>query len=302
MSVLLNVVLPVFLTAGVAAVVQPRLRLDVRTVSRASFYLFSPALVLDALMQSRVGGHEFAQIAAVLVMTTGVLWATSAIVSRYLGLDGPTRSAFLVAVLLMNAGNFGLPVSLFAFGEEGLARATVYFTVSALLSSSLGVYLAARGRATATMALKRVYSVPIVYAALLGGLINFTGVTLPEPLFKVVRLLGQAAVPVMLTVLGIQLVATFQGRTPLTHVRALGAVALLRLLVAPSVALAVSGLLGLNPFTARVVTLQSAMPTAVMTTILATEFDTNPPFMAMSVFFTTALSLLTIVLLLNWWL
>ncbi len=302
MSVLLNVVLPVFMTAGVAAAAQPRLRLDVRTISRASFYLFSPALVLDALLQSRVAGQEFVQIAAVLGITTAVLWGIGAGVARRLELDGPTRSAFLVAVLLMNAGNFGLPVSLFAFGEAGLARATVYFTVSALISSSLGVYLAARGRTSALMALKRVFSVPIVYAALLGGLINFAGATLPGPLLKVVRLLGQAAVPVMLTVLGVQLVATVQGHVRPTHVKALGAVVLLRLLVAPGVALGASGLLGLHPFTARVVTLQSAMPTAVMTTILATEFDTNPPFMAMSVFITTAVSLLTTVLLLNWWL
>ena len=31
----------------------------------------------------------------------------------------------------MNAGNYGLPVNLFAFGQAGLARASLYFTVSA---------------------------------------------------------------------------------------------------------------------------------------------------------------------------
>ena len=302
MTILLNVVLPVFLVAGVAAVAQPRLRLDVRTVSRASFYLFSPALVFDALVRSRLTGREFGQIAVVLIVTTLVLWGAGVLLARGLNLDGPTRSAFLIAVLLMNAGNYGLPVSLFAFGEEGLARATVYFTVSALITSSLGVYLAASGRAGSAVALRRVFSVPITYAAFLGLGLTLLGRTPPEPIAKMVHLLGQAAIPVMLTVLGIQLVNTFQDGIRLTHTRALGAVLGLRLLVAPLVAFGLGTVLGLSLLTRNVVTVQSAMPTAVVTTILATEFEANAPFVALSVFVTTVVSLLTTALWLNWFL
>lgn len=302
MAALINVVLPVFLVAGVAAAAQPRLRLDVRTISRASFYLFSPALVFDALVRSRLTGREFGQIALVLVVTVLVLWGVASLTARRLDLDGPARSAFLVAVLFMNAGNYGLPVALFAFGEEGLARASVYFTASALLSSSLGVYLAARGRARPAVAAQQVFKVPVTYAALLGLLFTALGRTPPEPVAKMVHLLGQAAIPVMLTVLGIQLVSTLQAGFQPASARALGAVVVLRLLVSPCVALLVATALGLSTLTRNVVTLQSAMPTAVMTTILATEFEADAPFVALSVFATTVLSLLTNVLWLNWFL
>lgn len=302
MAALINVVLPVFLVAGVAAAAQPRLRLDVRTISRASFYLFSPALVFDALVRSHLTGREFGQIAGVLVITVLVLWGVASLTARQLNLDGPARSAFLVAVLFMNAGNYGLPVALFAFGEEGLARASVYFTASALLSSSLGVYLAARGRARPAVAAQQVFKVPVTYAALLGLLFTALGRLPPEPVAKMVHLLGQAAIPVMLTVLGIQLVSTLQAGFQPASARALGAVLALRLLVSPCIALVVATALGLSALTRNVVTLQSAMPTAVMTTILATEFEADAPFVALSVFATTVLSLLTTALWLNWFL
>lgn len=300
MAILINVVLPVFLVAGIGAFAQPRLRLDVRSISRIVFYLFSPALVLDALVRSGISSGEFGRIAVAVLSVILMLWALSEIAARLLRLSGPMQSAFLTAILLMNAGNYGLPVTLFAFGETGLARASLYFTVSAATSSSLGVYLAARGRAPARAALRRVATVPLVYAAALGLMLNLTGLTLPEPLLKAIHLLGQAAVPAMLIVLGIQLTQTFQDGWHKLHLPALAVVVVGRLLVAPALALLVTRGLGLHGVTRNVVVLESAMPTAVITTILATEFESDAAFVTLSVFVTTMASLFTITALLSW--
>lgn len=300
MSVLINVVLPVFLVISVAALAQSRLRLESRSLSRAVFYLFAPALIFDSLVGSNVSGAEFGQIAAALLATTLALWALGLAAARILRLQGPTQAAFLVAILLMNAGNYGLSVNLFAFGEAGLARASLFFVVSAVLSSSLGVYLSARGRASAREALRRVAAVPMVYAAILGLAFNLTGISTPEPLAKAIHLLGQASVPVMLVVLGMKLVETFQNRQDSLHLPALSAIVAARLLVAPALAWAFAGLVGLQGLSRDVTVLQSAMPTAVITTILATEFESDAPFAALGVLATTLTSLVTLTLLLNW--
>ena len=52
METLVNVILPVFMVAGVAALVQPRLKLDVDTLSRLAARVFLPALTFDALWHS----------------------------------------------------------------------------------------------------------------------------------------------------------------------------------------------------------------------------------------------------------
>jgi predicted permease len=300
MTVLINVVLPVFLVAGVAALAQTRLRLNVQTVSRATFYLFAPALVFDGLVSSDVGATEFGQIVAVVLLVTIVLWLVGAVASRLLRLQGPTQAAFLAAVLLMNAGNYGLPVNLFAFGDAGLARAAIYFTMSALLNASLGVFLTARGHASTSLALRRMAGVPLVYAAIVGLILNLGQIALPEPLLKAVHLLGQASVPSMLVVLGIKLIETFRSQQRTFNLPALGTVAVLRLMVAPALAWAAAWALGIHGLDRNVAIVQSAMPTAVMTTILSTEFESDPPFAAMCVLVTTLTSLVTMTVLLNW--
>jgi predicted permease len=324
MTILLNVVLPVFLVAGVAALAQTRLRFNIQTLSRVVFYLFAPALVFDSLAASDVSGAEFGQITAVLLLTTAALWVLGAIAGRLLHLEGPTQAAFLAAIVLMNAGNYGLSIDLFAFGQAGLDRATLYFAGSAVLSSSLGVYLTASGRVSPRHALGRVASVPLVYAAALGLIVNLAHLTVPEPLQKAVHLLGQASVPTMLAVLGVNLTETVRSQRRAAHLPALkqsqdetphgfvpgvcgfhlgiglGTVTVFRLIVAPALAWLFAGVIGLQGLTRHVVTLESAMPTAVITTILATEFESDPPFAALCVLVTTLVSLPTVAILLNW--
>lgn len=299
MTVLINVVLPVFLVAGLAALAQLRLRLDVATLSRAAFYLFAPALVFDSLTNSDVGGSVLLQIAAVIVALTAILWAVGALAAWLLRLQGPTRAAFLNAILLANAGNYGLPVNLFAFGPAGLARAVLYLTVHSMLSSGLGVYIGAKSGTTIWTALKRVASVPLVYAAVAGLVVNLAGWPVPEPVAKAINLLGQASVPVMLVVMGINLAQAFRQGTQADCLPALAAATALRLILSPAVAFVLAGLVGLDDLARNVTVLQAAMPSAVMTIILATEFDADASFAALCVLVTTLASLVTVTLLLT---
>jgi predicted permease len=141
--------------------------------------------------------------------------------------------------------------------------------------------------------------VPFVYAAALGLVFNLGGVTMPEPLAKAIHLLGQASVPVMLAVLGVRLAETLQARQRIQHLPALGVATLMRLIVSPALAFLFAGLVGLSGLARDVTVLESAMPTAVITTILATEFDSDPPFAALCVLVTTLVSLPTLTILLN---
>jgi predicted permease len=299
MAVLFNIVLPVFLVAGLAALVYRPLGFDLRTFSRGAFYLFTPALICDMLLTSDVDGWEFVQILGVELVVVAILWALGEAVARLLKLDGPTRSGLLLALLLVNSGNYGLPVTLFAFGQAGMARATIYFAISSTISASLGVFLAARGRLTSKEALGRVANSPLIYAAAFGLACNFLKVPVPEMLTKAIHLLGQASVPVYLIVLGIQLSRAFEERGGLEHWPALLFVVVGKLLLSPALTFGFVGWMGMGAPAWQTVVVESAMPTAVMATILAHEFDAAPPFVARAILVTTLLSLLTLTVLLN---
>ncbi len=303
MDVLLNVILPVFLAAGTAALVQPYLELDERVLSRVTFYIFGPALAFHALATSGVSGGEFAQIAAVQVILTLILWAIGAIAARALQLEGGTRGAFLVSFVLMNTANYGFPVNQFAFGEAGLARAVLYYIVSTLLRSSLCIYLVARSRQSIRESLRSVLTVPVLYTAVGGLLINFTGVRMPDFILRATDTLGRGSVPAMMIVLGIQLYrvakSAIQGARDHWHLPALAALVPGRLLLSPLLAWLLSIALGVTGLTRDVIILESAMPSAVMTLVLTMEYDADTEFAALSVFVTTIASLLTVTIILN---
>ncbi len=190
----------------------------------------------------------------------------------------------------MNAGNYGLSVNQFAFGETGLAIASVYFVASLMMTNSLGVYVASVGNSNALKALKGLAKVPAVYAIPLALIFRATNLDIPLPIARPLDLLSRATVPAMLLLLGMQIARA--GLPP--NRRLLSFSVAIKLLVAPVIALAISPLFGLEGLALDVGILQSAMPTAVMGTIIATQYEGDVAFVAGAVLVTTLLSPLTL--------
>ncbi len=294
LAILWKVILPVFLVIVLGYLLERRLSLDVRPISRVIFYALGPCLVFSSTATSAVSGADIWKIASFVLLMTLAMGLFSWAVARTLRFGRAMESAFLLTTLFVNSGNYGLPVNLFAFGQAGLERAAIFFTVSALLTNSVGVYLASRGQASGLDALRNVFKVPIVYGALAGFIVNLAAITVPEPVAKALDLIGGASVPLMLLLVGMQLAKTSLAG----ELKAIGLVTFVRLVVAPAVALVLAAWLGLAGVTRQVCVTEASMPTAVMTIILATEFEAGPHFVAGVVFVSTLASVITLTLLL----
>ena len=294
LPILWKVILPIFLIIALGYLLERRLSLDVRPISRVIFYALGPCLVFSSTATSAVSGTDIWKIVSFALLTTLAMGLFSWAVSRALRFSRPMESAFLLTTLFVNSGNYGLPVNLFAFGQTGLERAAIFFTVSALLTSSVGVYLASRGQASGLDALRNVFKVPIVYGALAGFIVNLAAITMPEPVAKAVNLVGGASVPLMLLLVGMQLAKTSLAG----ELKAIGLATFVRLFVAPAVALVLAAWLDLTEVTRQACVTEASMPTAVTTTILATEFEAEPQFVAGVVFVSTLASVITLTLLL----
>jgi hypothetical protein len=115
------------------------------------------------------------------------------------------------------------------------------------------------------------------------------------PVYRAIDLLADASIPVLLVVLGMQLqVSQWQGnRLPLVVASGL------RLIAAPVLAIGLSQLFGLEGAARQAMVLEASMPTAVLTTVIATEYNLQPTFVTAVVFTTTLLSPLTLTPLLS---
>ena len=292
-SIFANDVLPIFVVAAVGFALARILKADVRTLSRVTFNALSPCLVFHLIATSSLSAGDLGRMSAFTFVVIIAIGLIARLAAWPLHLDRATTSAFLIVVMFSNSGNYGLPVVLFAFGREALAHAAVYFVANAAATYTLGVFLASAGRRSVAQAARGVLKVPAVWGVVAAGLVTGFGIHLPDVVMRPVDLLSGAALPTMILVLGMQLERS--GRPERPWLVALAAV--LTLVVTPLVAVGAAKAIGLSGAARQAAIVQSGMPSAVLTTILALEFDVAPSFVTACVTLSTLLSPVTVTLL-----
>jgi malate permease and related proteins len=141
----------------------------------------------------------------------------------------------------------------------------------------------------------QVYAVLAALAVRLGGLrLDPTSGGILNDVFRGVALVGDAAVPLLLIILGLQLAET--GR--ITEGPRVALATILRLELSVPLALGLSYLLNLDELSTKLAVVLSSTPTAVNVTILAIEFNVRPRFVSSVVVVSTAASVFTLTLVL----
>jgi hypothetical protein len=282
--------LPIILTAGIGYLLRRALRLDPRPLSRTVFYASAPALVFTLLVKTPIQPQEILKMmgfALCILVGVGFL---SWIAARLLKLDSVLTSALILAATFMNSGNYGMSLNHFALGEEGLAQATIFYLGSSMIINSAGIYVATMGRLPPSQALLGLVKFPAIYAIPLALAVRFSGVQLPLAVWRPLDLLAVTAVPLMLLLLGMQMAhETSSNRHDLLWL-ATG----LRLVVSPLLAWVLVPVFGLAGVAKQAGLLEAAMPTAVLSSIIAFEFDAHPALVTRVVLLSTLLSPLTI--------
>jgi predicted permease len=287
-AVVLSIVLPVVLTTAVGFLWSrwghP---LNSKDVTELVGNVATPCLIVSTFQTSKLSFEALAAMAGATALCIVLFAAIGAMILRAAGLSLRT---FLPSISFPNAGNLGLPLSLYAFGPEGLGYAIAYFSVSSVANFTLGQMIAA-GKANWAGLVRQ----PILYAVLIGAALAYAQVQLPAWAGTTVSLIGSLTVPLMLVMLGSALsrlkVAAF-GRALF--------VSLVRLGMGAAVGIGVATALGLTGNLRAVLILQAANPVAVYNYFFAQRWGNEPEAVAGVVVLSTLLSMATVPLLLTW--
>ena len=172
-------------------------KISLTSVTEIIVYMGTPSLVFSSLVSKPIYAGDLAMLASGIVAIyagVGLLVWLYFIIFRF------HSRGFALPTLFMNAGNMGIPLSLFAFGQAGLQRATLLFVMCTFLQHSLGIYiLQSRGN------WMEIFRLPLIYATLGGLGCNLLQIKLPQLLLQPIAMLGQATIPIMLISLGYRL-------------------------------------------------------------------------------------------------
>ena len=289
-STFLNNILPIILLSGAGFALGKVLHVDPRSLGRVVFYIFSPVLIFDLLLQNQLKISEAGITIAFALCFILTIGALTFLLGYFLKLERSALVAILITTMFANTGNYGLPLVSFAFGEQALSYAGIYFVTTTLLFYTLGVFLASLGHMSFKEAIVGLFRIPTLYAVLLAIVINISRIELPFPVSRAVELAAGGTIPLMLILLGVQLTQVEFAKNQ----QALQLSVALRLVVAPLAALLFAAAFGLDGFPRQASVTQASMPSMVSATVLAAEYNLDSKLVTAVVFISTLLSPFTL--------
>jgi predicted permease len=289
-SIFLADILPIFAIAGVGYLLARFAGVEVKTVARLVFFGLMPCLAFRMLITSTASGPEVGKLAALVVLIMGTMGLIGLAAAKVAGLTGAALRAFLMVVMFSNAGNYGLPVVQFAFGQQAMTYATVFFIAGSVTTYTVSAFFASGHNRRWIGALEKIWKMPALYGLAAAAVVLWLGIQVPDAVMRPITLLSDAAIPVMILVLGMQLEQAVWPSRPGLVFLAVG----ISLVVAPLIALGLTWAMGIEgPARQAAVTLSST-PVAVVTIILALEFELAPEFVTSAVLISTLASPLTL--------
>ncbi len=289
-STFANNILPIVLLGGAGFFLGKVLHIDSRSLGRVTFYIFSPVLIFNLLLQNHVNLREAIGVISLTVCSVALMGMITFLLGSLFKIERAALTSILITTMFGNTGNYGLPLVSFAFGEKALSYAGIFFVTTTFLFYTLGVLIASLGHMNLKEALLGLLKIPTMYAVILAILINTFQIPIPEPVSRAVQLAAGGTIPLMLVLLGVELT-----RVELSsNLRPIQLSVALRLLIAPLIALTFAALFGIQNFARQGSITEASMPTMVSSIVLASEYQLDSKLVTAVVFISTLLSPLTL--------
>lgn len=295
MGLFFEVVLPIIAVFGVGFLLQRIRVLDVKSIAAVSIYIFLPALVFTSLHEAEYD-QGFTIIIIFAFFLLFMMIVINKVLARIFKWKQSVESATILTTAFMNGGNYGVPVILFSLGEAALPYAIFFMVLQSLVMNFFGVYYASKGTSGIPRAVKTIFKMPATYAAVLAFIFQKIPWEIPDPVYSTLSMVGSAAIPLMMVMLGMQLASITSLRF---NWQILTSAVVIRMVISPILALLFIMALDVNTLIGSVLLIVAAMPSAATTTMYAIEFDTEPDLVSSITLVTTLVSVLSVTILLN---
>ena len=175
-------------------------------MSRLVFFVLSPSLLFTVLADADV--HVlFSSLLAVSFITAVVACLLFAgIVLLILRRKLPEAVIGSLASGYVNANNIGIPVAVYVLGDPAYSAPVILLQLLVLAPIGLTILdITTNGRASFWRTITKPFSNPLIIGSALGTILAVTGFQLPDAVMEPFRIIGAAAVPLVLIAFGMSL-------------------------------------------------------------------------------------------------
>lgn len=288
-----QVVAPILVILLLGGALQKRFQFNVKALSSLVTFCLMPAAIFLNIYETSIDAALLGKILVYLFAFSISLMLISNFLVKILRLKGETAAVFKNSIVLINSGNYGLPVSQMVFATQPIGTAIQIITIvfQNLTTYTYGLYNLIATSKSGLAILRDIIKLPIVHALILGIILNYFNVPLPIFIDIPLQHLGEAFIAIALITLGAQL-AKIQLKTLVNKMLFLSCFG--RLILGPIVAGIFIYLFRFDGVVAQSLMMASAFPTSRNSASLALEYDVSPDLAAQTVLVTTIVSCITV--------
>jgi predicted permease len=283
---------PLSLLIALGVILQKSFQLDIKTLSKLNFYLFSPAIMFQMLYESQLSFKVMSQVLLFFFVFFFASFGLVEIVMRIRGYKGGMRSAMRNSVIFYNSANYAIPLNQLVFVGDPftLSIQIIIMMMQSLIPNTYGVYAVNAHRQKLKDTLKTILSMPVIYVIPIALIMRGFHIPVPQPLYISIDYIAKGFIATALTTLGVQL-GSMKWQLKLKDVAISN---FLRLCAGPLLGFLIVWAFGFEGDMAKALILSCAVPTSLSSVLLAVEFDNEPEFSSQAVFSSTVFSIFTV--------
>ena len=260
---LFEVLFPVFFIIAIGYFIgKKNPKLDTDFITNFAGNIGSPAMVFYSITTTGITFSIFIEYFWYSLIAIFGFSLVGVIFLKFLKKDVITE---LPPFILPNTGNMGLPLCLFAYGNQGLGVAATISSLVILFHFTLGVFLASK-----KLDLSLLLRSPPVYAIIISIFFLFFEIEVPIFLVNTTMMLTYAAIFLILMSLGIALTRFKVFSFKSAFISSIG-----RVLIGPIIGFVMIKYFDLSGFAAGVLLIQCSMPSAVLTYLVGSIYSSK---------------------------
>ncbi|MBT6095242.1 MAG: AEC family transporter [Rhodospirillaceae bacterium] len=306
MSVLINIILPVFAIVGIGFASTRRGWISTAGAEGLGAFVFNfaiPAMLFKAMATRDMPDPIEWEFLIAYYGAGYIAWGIGMWVSKgWFSRDWATASVVGLSGGFANTVMLGLPLVHLAYGEAGLLPVfliisfhswQLFFVVTVMVEAARGGTGGRRGRISALLfdVVRGLVTNPVIMGLVAGVAWKMTGFGLPGPVDRFLGLLGAAAIPCSLFVLGASL-ARYEIAGALPQA---GVVTFLKLVLHPLAAYVIGAhVFDLAPMWLSTVVIVAATPVGINVYMFGLRYDTGAATVATSILLSTLLSVVSL--------
>ncbi len=258
---LFEVLFPVFFIVGIGYLLgRQKSDIDTTFITNYSANFGAPALFIFAITSSGVTYSVFSEYFIYSIIALSCFAITGIIFLFFMKKD---VSRELPPFFLPNTGNMGIPICLFAYGSLGMGVAAAISSLVVLLHFTANIFLASK-----KFDIKIILKSPSTYAVIISVLFLYFDLEMPMFALNTVMLLGYTMIVLILMSLGVSLTQMKVFSIKSSLISSIG-----RVIVGPIIGFGLIKIFNLSGYAAGVLLIQSAMPSAILTYLIASMYS-----------------------------